>query len=399
MFPLRKAGVPTLIAALGLPIHANGSEMQNADAAPLVFEAAYTGDVWRNVSGGLRQDDTYLDNIDVIATLDAERAFGWIGTTILVSGLHNNRPTLSDRIVGDIQTVSNIDTDGATRLYEAWVERAFEHGAMKVGLMDLNSELDVNETAALFVNSSHGIGPDFSQVGENGPAIFPITGFGLLTRVDFNERAELRAAVFEGTVGDPTHPRRTTVDLDDDEGTLLVAELTFRPTESTRSILGLWRHNGRTSDLGDPDLQHRDNSLGLYALAEGTLLRTGEHALNGFIRIGFADADVHQIARYQGAGLVWSGPLLAGSEREEQLGLAVGVITNGSTFLRSQAAQGSRFERHETAIELTYRVQALPWLALQPDVQYIIDPGTDPALDDAWVVGLRFELSWSREPG
>ena len=26
-------------------------------------------------------------------------------------------------------------------------------------------------------------------------------------------------------------------------------------------------------------------------------------------------------------------------------------------------------------------------------------PGTDPALDDAWVVGLRFELSWSSEPG
>lgn len=396
---MRNAGVPALVAALGLPIQANGSEMQSADVAPLVVAAAYTGDAWRNVSGGLRQDGTYLDNIDVIATLDAQRAFGWTGTTILVSGLHNNRPTLSDRIVGDIQTVSNIDTDGATRLYEAWIEHAFDRGAMKVGLMDLNSELDVNETGALFVNSSHGIGPEFSQVGENGPAIFPITGFGLLTRVDFSERAALRAAVFEGTVGDPTHPRRTTVDLEDDEGTLLVAELTVRPTESTRSILGVWRHNGRTSNLGNPDLQHRDESLGLYALAEGTLLRSGEHTLDGFVRIGCADPDVHQIARYYGAGIVWSGPLLARTEREEQLGLAIGMIANGSPFLRSQAAQGSSYERHETAIELTYRVQAMPWLALQPDVQYIVNPGTDPALDNAWVVGLRFELSWSSEPG
>lgn len=393
------AGVPALVTALGLPIYADGGEMQNADTAPLVIEAAYTGDAWRNVGGGVRRDSTYLDNIDVIVTLDAEHAFGWNGTTILVSGLHNNRSTLSDGIVGDIQTVSNIDTDGATRLYEAWVERAFEGGAMKVGLMDLNAELDVNETGALFVNSSHGIGPDFSQVGENGPAIFPITGFGLLTRMDFGERAELRAAVYEATVGDPNHPRRTTVDLESHEGTLLVAELTFRPTQSSRSVLGLWRHNGRTSDLADPELQRRDDSLGLYALAEGTLLSSGEHALSGFVRLGFADADVHQIARYQGAGLVWSGPLLAGSEREEQLGLAAAVITNGNTFLRSQAALGSTFERHETAIELTYRVQATPWLALQPDVQYILNPGTDPALDNAWVVGLRFELSWTSEPG
>ena len=396
---MRSVGVPALVAALGLPIHADGNEMQNADTPPLVFEAVYTGEAWRNASGGLRRGDTYLDNIDVIATLDAERAFGWSGTTILVSGLHNNRATLSDRMVGDIQTVSNVDTDGATRLYEAWVERVFDRGAMKLGLMDLNSELDVNETGALFVNSSHGIGPDFSQVGENGPAIFPITGFGLLTRMDFSERAQLRLAAFEASVGDPNHPRRTTLDLESDEGALLVAELTFRPSESSRSILGVWRHNGRSSDLADPESQHRDESLGLYGLAEGTLLRAGEHALNGFIRLGFADAHVHQVVRYQGAGLVWSGPLLAGSEGEEQLGLAVATIANGNTFVRAQAALGSTFERHETAIELTYRVQALPWLALQPDVQYIVNPGTDPALDNAWVVGLRFELSWNSVPG
>jgi porin len=395
---MRTVGVPALVAALGLPIQAHGSEMRTADSRPLMFDAAYTGDAWRNVSGGLRRDDTYLDNIDVIATLDAQRAFGWTGTTILVSGLHNNRATLSDRIVGDIQAVSNIDTDGATRLYEAWVERAFERGAVKLGMMDLNSELDVNETGALFVNSSHGIGPDFSQVGENGPAIFPITGFGLLTRMDFSERTQVRLAAFEATVGDPNHPRRTTLDLESDEGALLVAEITFHPTEASRSMLGLWRHNGRTTDLADPESQHRDESLGLYALAEGTLLRAGEHALNGFVRLGFADAHVHQIARYQGAGVVWSGPLFASSEREEQLGLAVGVITNGDTFRRVQAELRSPVESQETAIELTYRVQALPWLALQPDIQYIINPGTDPALDNAWVIGLRFEVSWSSEP-
>ena len=172
-----------MIAALGLPMYAEAAESPDGDP-PLLLEAAYTGEVWRNVSGGVRQDGTYLDNIDIIATLDAERAWGWAGTTFVVSGLHNNRPTLSDRIVGDIQTVSNIDTDGATRLYEAWVERAFDAGAIKLGLIDLNSELDVNETGALFINSSHGIGPDFSQVGENGPSIFPITGLGGVMRWD-----------------------------------------------------------------------------------------------------------------------------------------------------------------------------------------------------------------------
>ncbi len=395
---MRTVGVPALMAALGLPVAVEAAESPDR-TSPLLLEAAYTGEVWRNVSGGVRRDETYLDNIDVIATFDAERAWGWTGTRFLVSGLYNNRPTLSDRIVGDIQTVSNIDTDGATRLYEAWLERAFESGAIKLGLIDLNSEVDVNETGALFINSSHGIGPDFSQIGENGPSIFPVTGLGTVMRWDANERVQVRVAAFEGTVGDPTHPRRTTVDLENDEGALLVGEITMLPTEASRAVIGVWRHTGRSADFSDDDVLHRSESIGVYALTEGTFLERGEHSLSGFLRIGVADADVHQISRYIGAGIVWSGPLLAAAEREEHLGLALATITNGHPFLRTQAAQGAIHERHETAIELTYRVQQRSWLALQPDLQYIINPGTDSSLANAWVVGLRFELSWSNEPG
>lgn len=387
-----------MIAALGVSTYVEAAESPDGDP-PLLLEAAYTGEVWRNVSGGVRQDDAYLDNIDVIATLDAEQAWGWTGTTFVVSGLHNNRPTLSDGIVGDIQTVSNIDTDGATRLYEAWVERAFEAGAIKLGLIDLNSELDVNETGALFINSSHGIGPDFSQVGENGPSIFPITGLGGVMRWDYSESVQVRLAAFEGTVGDPTHPRRTTVDLESGEGALLIAEVTLRPTEANRSLIGVWRHTGRSTDFADEEVVRRSESLGFYALTEGTLMERGASSLSGFVRVGFADSDVHQISRYFGAGLVWSGPMFASAEYEEQLGLALASVSNGDAFRHAQADLGLAYERHETAIELTYRMQPLSWLALQPDLQYIINPGTDPALDNAWVVGLRFELSWSNEPG
>jgi porin len=388
-----------MVAALGLPLGVGATELTPDATAPLQIEAAYTGEAWRNVHGGARRDGTYLENIDVIATLDAERAFGWSGTTFLVSGLHNNDSTLSERVVGDIQTVSNIDTDGATRLYEAWVERAFEAGAMKLGLIDLNSELDVNETGALFINSSHGIGPEFSQVGENGPSIFPITGLGAVMRWDYSVNVTARVAAFEATVGDPDRPHRTTIDLDGDEGTLLVGEITLRPTQASRYLLGVWRHSGHSADFADEELQRRTESLGAYGLTEGRLVQQGEHSLSGFLRVGFADADVHQVSRYLGAGLVLAGPLLASAEREEQLGIAIANIENGRPFRRAQSEVGSTFERHETAIELTYRVQALSWLAVQPDVQYIINPGTDPSLEDAWVVGLRFEVIWGMEAG
>lgn len=31
--------------------------------------------------------------------------------------------------------------------------------------------------------------------------------------------------------------------------------------------------------------------------------------------------------------------------------------------------------RHETGLEIDYRIQLLPWLAVTPDLQYIVEPG------------------------
>ncbi len=310
---MRFLGVPAIVAALGLPVCVERRRVTGLGCVAASIEAAYTGEAWRNVAGGVSEDGTYLENIDVIATLDAERAFGWSGTTILVSGLHNNDPTLSDRIVGDIQTVSNIDTDGATRLYEAWVERAFDGGAIKLGLIDLNSELDVNETGALFINSSHGIGPDFSQVGENGPSIFPITGLGSVMRWDYSERVQVRLAAFEGTVGDPDHPHRTTIDLDSDEGALLVGEVTWRPTEARRYLLGVWRHSGRSADFADEELQVRTESLGVYGLGRRDA-RPTRRALTDRVPSG----RLRRFGCAPGVALHWRRPRLVRSVARER---------------------------------------------------------------------------------
>ena len=39
----------------------------------------------------------------------------------------------------------------------------------------------------------------------------------------------------------------------------------------------------------------------------------------------------------------------------------------------------------------------LDWLTLQPDLQYLIHAGAATSLRNAWVVGLRFEVSQSTD--
>ena len=43
----------------------------------------------------------------------------------------------------------------------------------------------------------------------------------------------------------------------------------------------------------------------------------------------------------------------------------------------------------ETTIELDYQYNPAPWLSIQPDIQYIFDPGGDSSRDDIAVLGLR----------
>ena len=46
----------------------------------------------------------------------------------------------------------------------------------------------------------------------------------------------------------------------------------------------------------------------------------------------------------------------------------------------------------EINIELSYRAEINEWCSIQPDVQYIINPGFNPTLKNAVVFGTRLEI-------
>ncbi len=76
------------------------------------------------------------------------------------------------------------------------------------------------------------------------------------------------------------------------------------------------------------------------------------------------------------------------------MGLGVAMAINGDPYKATQVAAGTPAADAETNIELTYRAPVTSWLTLQPDLQYVVDPGTSSTLDDAFVAGLRFEIAF-----
>ena len=390
----RSDTVTRAAAALVLAlVAAPGARAQSVEAdenPAFQLSLGYTADLW-TVENGRDDGTVYLDNLDLRLDADLER-LGWRGASFSVAGLYNNRSQLSETLVGDFQGVSNIDVDGSPRLYELWIEQRLSPSArLKLGIIDLNEEFDVNQTGGLFINSSHGIGPDFSQVGPGGPSIFPAPGRGALVEAGAGGWTG-RLGLFEGLPRDPERPRRTVFGLNSGEGALLVAEAERR-WEAGRLVVGLRHHSGDFEPWPEPGgavSADRRGSSGAYLLVEQRLSSRGGFRLDGFGRLGVADGRIHEAAFYAGGGLVLSGPLLG--LQEEQLGFAVASAHNARRYRR--LVDNGFGAAHETAFELTYSARILPWLRVQPDVQWIVNPGFSGQARDAFAFGLRVAGEW-----
>jgi porin len=108
---------------------------------------------------------------------------------------------------------------------------------------------------------------------------------------------------------------------------------------------------------------------------------------------GLGDGRVDRFGSYVGSGVAVTG--LLAQRSADELGLAVASAHNGSHYLDARIALDAGTTRSETAIEVTYLAQLASWLAVQPDLQYVVHPNTDPAMPNGLAFQLRFEIAFS----
>jgi porin len=362
-------------------------------------EIVYKFDVISNKSGGAETGTESLNNLDVKFSLDGEKLLGSPGTTGLIYFLNNNGGKPGTTLVDNAEGVDNIEvqTPGA-KLYEAWVQQSFLKDELSVlaGLHDLNSEFYSTETSGLFIRPTFGIGSDMSQSGRNGPSIFPNTSACVRVKAQPSRNYSVQVAVFDGVPGDPDNPRGTHIDLKRGDGDLLVGEAAYLPGEKTTNGkigVGAWKYTKKFDDLVDVDSEGNPvqrRSHGMYVLGERQVYQAPGHddqGLKVFARFGIASPDANRFDYAWSAGAVYTG--LFGRDGG-RLGLGVEGAHNSRKYRESVGTVDSSTR----AYELTYSDNLTPWLLIQPDVQYIMDPDTNPALKNALVVGTRFTVKF-----
>jgi len=376
------------------------------------------GGVLSGLDRGHEQGGTYSGNLNLQVSLDGDRLLGRSGLTLFVDGLwiHGGQPSA---LLGDAQGVSNLSALPKITLYEAWLQYNLFGNKFSalVGRYDLNTEFYRVQSAGLFLNSSFGIGPEFSGSGAGGPSIFPSTSLGVRLTFKPKPNVVVRGSILDGAPVDRADG--SVGAFRGGDGLLIVSEvavlnrgasgdrigkLRFRigrasglPPYDDKVAVGGWYYTATFDDLSHADANGtpgRDHgSAGAYVVGDATLFRSTtdrSRRLTGFVEAGLADARVNRFGSYVGAGSVATGRVP--TRPADELGVAVAIARNGSGFLNSRRRFGEPTERFEAAIELTYLAQIGSRLALQPDVQYVIHPNTDAMVPNGRAFQLRFEV-------
>ena len=146
----------------------------------------------------------------------------------------------------------------------------------------------------------------------------------------------------------------------------------------------------------------------IYAIANQMLWSKPNTAAQGigvFLQIMRAPDDRNLSDLFIEGGLNWKGPLPGRSHDAAGLALTyAGIGAAARRFSRDVilfGGLGTPYAQGEPIIEATYRCRLTPWLKVQPDVQYVVNPGagiptaqnTAP-LKNALVLGIRVTVDF-----
>jgi len=384
----------------------------------VTVELTHKSDFLENSSGGIQRGSVWLANSEIAVNMDMDKLAGWGATTVFIQYhvQHGDQTKKFNEVyVGSFAGVDNIETGTNTgQFYQAWLQKnsADDKLSLLAGLYAVDSEFYVTDTSGLFIQPPYGMSAEMAPTGQNGPPVFPLGA--LAVRVKYASSGFYAQGVLtDGVPGNPNNSHGTHIRLDKGDGTLAVVELGYNTSEEGKSFnktaVGLWSYSARANDLIDVDALGnpiRRSDQGFYFLAERTLRAEQDdpaQGLSGFVRFGAASKDIDRgdpgladgeptVDQSGSLGLIYQG--LFDGRDDDTAGIAVTTSHASTKYRDAQLALGNVADSSETVVEVTYRAQLKPWLAVQPLVQRIINPNMDTTLRDAWVAGMRLEVAF-----
>lgn len=319
---------------------------------------------------------------------------------------------------------------GNTAMNELWYQQMFGASGwdLRVGQMAADTEFLVSTYGAVFINSGFGW-PTLPAVNlPSGGNAYPLATPGVRVHAAISESIGARVGIYNG---DPAGPGATNPQARDASGTLFrtsdgvfaIAELQYVINQDAKAEglpgsykLGGWYNSNNFADqrfaangvvLANPlaagGAKQRRGTFSFYALVDQAVTKEG---VGIFARVMGTPDDRNALDFFVNGGLTVTGAIAGRDDDTLGIGLIFSRIGRRAQLADQDAAffaGGSRpIRSSETVLELTYQAQVAGWWQIQPDLQFIANPGGGLAspgnptkrLGNAVMLGLRSMLTF-----
>jgi porin len=386
--------------------------------AGVTFNASYMGEAAASLSGGDEHAGRYTQQIELETLLDMEHIANIPDARLQMTLNYRSGRSLSKDVLHNQFSVQELYSDPSAQILRLsqfnWLQQfADRRVTVQVGWSPVG-----NNFARLasfckfqsFVICGHANANTVNGGSQNGP----ISQWGARIKVWPTENFYVNTGVYRNN---PDGGTDGGFDLSfDHDGNYYPIELGWKRSEGAPRgsiAIGGYYNSANTPDVyydanhdpagltGLPFLLH-SGRYGGYVMGEQVIHQPDpQNPARELSILGIAGMGDNATARFRQfaiAGAVYQGPLA--SRPDDFVSFMVAwARTNPrlSEFQRDRKQvrpDSSSAQTSETLIELGLGVQATPALLLQPNLQYIVQPGGNDDRSDALVLGLHFSVNF-----
>ncbi len=358
----------------------------------------YLGETFGN-TGGLRQGETYNGALWAYVLGDLHKAGLWKGLCSYADSYQIHGRSITPDNIGSLAMVSDYEALPSTRLSEFWLEQHLfnDHVTVRVGQLTADTEFLLSLGGSNFLDSTWTWASLPSSDLPGGGPSYPLATAGVRLAFKPNDKWNLMLGVYNGDpagahcTGNPQICDDDGLDFRLDSPPLLMAEASYKYNQDGRLPgtvkIGGWNQSGTLHEQpgsGAPIIAMTFNSIlvdsdwAIYGIIDQLVWHVpGSKDPKGialFGRLIGAPAEQNLVDVYADGGVTLSGMIPTRPEDALAVGFAYTGISNDvqdpdvSSGLR-------RTGSFEALLEVCYTAQLRAGWSLQPDFQYIWQPG------------------------
>ena len=354
--------------------------------------ARYFTTVLGNPVGGKKKGVQYAGLLNAYLKFDLEKLLSIKRTKFIISGSWASGESLSEEDIGNFFSVSNIFSGRTVRLYQLILESELVENVLRVavGRMGIGDEFGTSANFSNYISLAIDYNPISLLLNDAGFLSNPLASWAARVRINPAKNFQILAGAYNSNPG-VGRGRANGVDFSFNDGLILIAELGYMPNLDfgSKSLSGSYKfgafYDTRKFDELSNESEKQKGNYSLYWILEQMIYREtaqDDQGLTPWAALTISpDENINTFPFFVSGGFVYRGLLPNRNDDNAAFGFAYGSISDELED-----------KDYELMLELTYIIQATPWLQIQPDVQWIVHPGGSSDIPNAVVVGAQLAV-------